>query len=84
MNGMDELLLFLGSNPDEVMMMSCYRQLFPVPRPASRRLHLCLTVLQATGNWARAWERLRLRRKRHIVMYVMMSHTHSNLCFGFI
>ena len=28
-NGMDELLLFLGSNPDEVMMMSCFQQLCP-------------------------------------------------------
>ena len=28
-NGMDELLLFLGSNPDEVMMMLCFQQLCP-------------------------------------------------------
>ena len=27
---------------------------FPGPRPASRRLQY---VLQATGSWARAWER---------------------------
>ena len=71
MNGMDELLLFLGSNPDEViMMMSCYWELylefvvierwkclasFPGPRPASHRLHLRLTVLQAPGDcWVNA------------------------------
>ena len=53
-----EMAWYVGSKVcTDMVLCGCVLASFPGPRPASRRLQYGFTVLQATGSWARAWER---------------------------